>query len=1089
MTLKTKLGSLGKAMGTAFTPRANIPRSDVQSAVEYVMDNAENVGTPYAPTDAEYLTNGAVSGLSNERAVQNGLGISWDWSQTGEATANLEHLGIEDLTDPAADRLMGWDDSEGAVKFFSPANGLGFSGTNLSITDPDLHFLINTSFSQGDILYHDGTTLARLPRGTDGQFLRTRGALNLPPDWQNVPGGGDMLKNNNLSELTDFALARSNIGLGVEDSPQFTDLTLTGEINVDGTASFGANVQTQGTLYAVKDLFVTGDGTLIGGSDLGIALGDNGSGDKYVEVIAGVGKQGVLHFGVDGVFGSIAWNGTKWVTGDTFEVGDLAYDATSWNGSLAVPTRNAVRDKIETILGTTLPATYQPLDAELTALAGLTSAADRLPYFTGSGTASLATFTSFARTLVDDADAATMRTTLGLVIGTNVQAYDADLAALAALSSTGIAVRSASNTWVQRSLANAAAGITWTNADGVSGNPTPVLANDLAALEGLSSTGIAVRSASDTWVQRTVTGTANEITVTNGNGVSGNPTLSLPSALTFTGKTVTGGTFASPTAITGLPDPTNAQDAATKAYVDAVAQGLDIKPSVKCATTGNITLSGEQTIDGVTTSASRVLVRAQSTGAQNGIYVSGAGAWTRALDFDNWSEVPGAFVFVEEGSTLGNTGWACTNDVGGTIGSTAVTFTQFAGAGTYTADGSTLQLSGTVFSIADAELLAIAGLVSAADKGIYFTGSGTAATFDLTSFGRSLLDDADAATARGTLGAAASGANTDITSILLGNTGLAFYDSDASHKLTITTTSNLTADRTLTIVPGDASRTLTLSGNAALNQNVRTTDSPQFAGVNVGHASDTTIGRTSAGLINVEGVDVLLANTIGSTVQAYDAGLASIAGLTTSADQMIYTTGSDTYATASLTAAGRALLDDADAAAQRTTLGLGLLSTASLTDPNADRIAFWDDSAGAVAWLAPTSGIEINSTDLRMTAAQRTRELVFIIDGGGSTITTGQKGHLRIPFACTITAAAVYANASGSIVVDIWKDTQANFPPTDADSITASAPVTLSSAQTATDTTLTGWTTSITAGDVLAYNVDSATTVQRVTVTLTVTVS
>lgn len=94
-----------------------------------------------------------------------------------------------------------------------------------------------------------------------------------------------------------------------------------------------------------------------------------------------------------------------------------------------------------------------------------------------------------------------------------------------------------------RTITGPAAGITVTNGDGVSGNPTLALANDLAALEGLSSTGMIARTATDTATTRTITGTANEITVTNGNGVSGNPTLSLPTALTFTGKTVTGGIY------------------------------------------------------------------------------------------------------------------------------------------------------------------------------------------------------------------------------------------------------------------------------------------------------------------------------------------------------------------------------------------------------------------------------------------------------------------------------------------------------------------------------------------------------------------
>ena len=124
---------------------------------------------------------------------------------------------------------------------------------------------------------------------------------------------------------------------------------------------------------------------------------------------------------------------------------------------------------------------------------------------------------------------------------------DTDLNALASNSTNGFWVRTGAGTGAARLFQAPAAGFTITNNDGVSGNPTFVLANDLAAVEGLSSTGIATRTASDTWTTRTITGTANEITATNGNGVSGNPTLSLPTSLTFSGKTITGGTYSSPT--------------------------------------------------------------------------------------------------------------------------------------------------------------------------------------------------------------------------------------------------------------------------------------------------------------------------------------------------------------------------------------------------------------------------------------------------------------------------------------------------------------------------------------------------------------
>jgi hypothetical protein len=113
----------------------------------------------------------------------------------------------------------------------------------------------------------------------------------------------------------------------------------------------------------------------------------------------------------------------------------------------------------------------------------------------------------------------------GLAISGTALALANDLAALEGLASTGFAVRSASDTWVQRALAAPAAGFSITNNDGVSGNPTFVLANDLAALEGLGSTGLAVRSASDTWVQRSIA-VGTGLSVSNGDGVSGNPTVS-----------------------------------------------------------------------------------------------------------------------------------------------------------------------------------------------------------------------------------------------------------------------------------------------------------------------------------------------------------------------------------------------------------------------------------------------------------------------------------------------------------------------------------------------------------------------------------
>lgn len=106
------------------------------------------------------------------------------------------------------------------------------------------------------------------------------------------------------------------------------------------------------------------------------------------------------------------------------------------------------------------------------------------------------------------------------------------------------------------------------------------------------------------------------------------------------------------------------------------------------------------------------------------------------------------------------------------------------------------------------------------------------------------------------------------------------------------------------------------------------------------------------------------------------------------------------------------------------------------------------------------------------------------IDGGGSVITTGLKGFITVPFDMTITGWDILADQSGSIVIDVWKDTYANFPPTIADTIAGTEKPTLSSQQKNQDASLSTWTTTVAEGDVIAFNVDSVSTVTRVTLVI-----
>ena len=182
---------------------------------------------------------------------------------------------------------------------------------------------------------------------------------------------------------------------------------------------------------------------------------------------------------------------------------------------------------------------------------------------------------------------------------------------------------------------------------------------------------------------------------------SGVTASSLTSLGTIANLTATAGTIST--------TPSASTDIANKLYVDTVAQGLDAKASCVAATTADITLSGTQTIDGISVIAgNRVLVKNQTLSQNNGIYLCASGAWTRTTDADTWDELTSAFTFIETGTVNADTGYVCTANAGGTLGTTALPWSQFSGAGSYTASTG-LTLTGTVFSLTAPVTVALGG--------------------------------------------------------------------------------------------------------------------------------------------------------------------------------------------------------------------------------------------------------------------------------------------------------------------------------------------------------------------------------------------
>lgn len=471
-----------------------------------------------------------------------------------------------------------------------------------------------------------------------------------------------------------------------------------------------------------------------------------------------------------------------------------------------------------------------------------TNISNKLPTYTGNG--SKAIFVNSGGTALEAVTAATARTNLGLVIGTNVQAWGADLDALDALSSTGIAVRTASNTWAQRTITAPAAGISIADGNGVSGNPTLSLANDLLALEGLSSTGIAVRTTTDTWAQRTITGTSAEITVTNGNGVSGNPTLSLPTALTFTGKTVTGGTFSSPVINTGTVgtslNPTSddgaALGSASASWSDLfLASGALLNfangnavvthsSGILTVSTGDlrVTTAGTNSASAVTVGGTQTLTSKTLTSPTiNGGALSGtfSGAHTKSGILTLTASGSASNSALKLVSTEPSIGWNNTNAAADNkqwdmeIASLTLVGRVINDAGSVAANWITVTRSGATITSVNFP------------NGALQAGGVAVPTISSTS----TLTNKTIALGSNTVSGTMAQFDTACTD------GNFVYQSQAL---------GTPASGTLTNCTG-----LPQAGTVGLT----TADSPQFTGINLGHASDTTLARVSAGIISIEG--------------------------------------------------------------------------------------------------------------------------------------------------------------------------------------------------------------------------------------------
>jgi len=277
-----------------------------------------------------------------------------------------------------------------------------------------------------------------------------------------------------------------------------------------------------------------------------------------------------------------------------------------------------------------------------------------------------------------------------------------------------------------------------------------------------------------------------------------------------------------------------------------------------------------------------------------------------------------------------------------------------------------------------------------------------------------------------------------------------------------TTANSFSSDLTVT-------GTMTVDGALSVTGSVNIAGDLSFTGSAINLLNGDTVGITSGPILtfNTSPNRVSLVGNFSTTGNMSCTGIISGPA---SVDSLVFSAGSGTAVVPSIAFTG-----DTNTGIWRSAVDTINISTAGV-----ERLEI--DSAEATFAIPIGDGTYSASVEEILTAS-----INFIIDGGGSAITTGEKGHIEIPFACTIKQVTLLADQSGAIKIDIWKDIYANFPPDNTDTITgANEPEIAASGVKDQDSTLTSWTTSISAGDILAFNVDSITTVKRCTVSLKV---